>query len=35
MTGIIAIAVFAYLGCEVCKLIFGALFDYLFKDFKK
>ena len=35
MTGIIAIIAFAYIGYEICKLIFGALFDLIFKDFKK
>lgn len=35
MTGIIAIVVIAYVGYEICKLIFGALFDFIFKDFKK
>lgn len=35
MTSIIAIAVIAYVGYEICKVIFGVLLDFIFKDLKK
>ena len=35
MTGLIIVALIIYIAYQILKAFYGALFDFIFKDFKK